>query len=233
MAKTKTKQQEGLDLLEDPELLTGKAEEFFSDSKNRNIVFGVGGVIAIVVLAILGYKYYIADLNKQAQVDMFQAVYYFEADSLNKALNGDGINLGFLDVIDEYAGTDAANLAKFYAGAAYLKQGSYTSATVQLEDFSSNDLLLQARAYALAGDAYSELNNYDEAASLYSKAASYNPNDQFTPIYLVKLAVAYEANGEFGKAADAYDKIISKHGKSTFVQEAKKQKARLQGLAAE
>jgi hypothetical protein len=42
---------------------------------------------------------------------MFQAVYYFEADSLDKALNGDGNNLGFLEIIDEYSVTDAANLA--------------------------------------------------------------------------------------------------------------------------
>ena len=42
---------------------------------------------------------------------MFQAVYYFEADSLDRGLNGDGNNLGFLDIIDEYGITDAANLS--------------------------------------------------------------------------------------------------------------------------
>ena len=48
---------------------------------------------------------------------MFQAVYYFEKDSLVQALNGDGNNYGFLEIIDEYSLSDAANLSKFYAGA--------------------------------------------------------------------------------------------------------------------
>ena len=164
---------------------------------------------------------------------MFQAVYYFESDSLNKALNGDGINLGFLDIIDEYSGTDAANLARFYAGASHLKQGSFTSAALQFEDFSSSDNLLQAKAYALAGDAYSELGEYENAISAYKKAAGHKENKEFTPLYLIKLAATQEANGDLAGAAASYDKIVSAYGESSFVSEAKKHKARLQGLAAE
>ncbi|MFT6867170.1 MAG: TolA-binding protein [Cyclobacteriaceae bacterium] len=232
MAKSKTKKHEGADLLENPELLAGKAEEFFNESKNRNLVFSVGGVIALLVIAFLGYKYYVDDNNADAQQEMFQAVFYFEADSLNKALNGDGINLGFLDIIEEYPGTDAANLSKFYAGAAHLNQGNFTSATLQFEDFSAGDHLLQARAYALTGDAYSELQDYDKAITFYEKASLNQPNAEFTPIYLLKLATVCEAGGEFGKASAAYDKIIEKYSKSPFLAEAKKQKARLKGLAA-
>lgn len=233
MAKTKTKQHEGAEILEDPELLAGKAEEFFSEKRNRNLVFGIGGIIAVLAIAFLGYKYYVNTNNATAQQEMFQAVFYFEADSLDKALNGDGINLGFLDIIDTYAGTDAANLSKFYAGAAHLNMGNYTSAALQFEDFSSSDNLLQARAYALTGDAYSELGQYDDAISAYESAAAYKPNNEFTPIYLLKLAAANEAKGTYTDAAKAYDKIVEDFSKSTFVAEAKKQKARLQGLAAE
>lgn len=233
MAKTKTKKHEEGELLEHPELLAGKAEDFFNDSKNRNLVFGIGGLIALLVIAFLGYKYYVNSNNSNAQQEMFQAVYYFEADSLNKALNGDGISLGFLDIIESYPGTAAANLSKYYAGAAHLNQGNFTSAALQFEDFSSDDHLLQARAYALTGDAYSELKDFDNAISNYEKAVSTQPNAEFTPIYLLKLAAANEANGSLKEAADAYDEIINKYSKSPFLADAKKQKARLQGLAAE
>jgi tetratricopeptide (TPR) repeat protein len=233
MANTKTKHQDGIDLIEDPSLLAGKAEAFFNDSKNRNLVFGIGGVLALLVIGFLGYKLYIDNKNDLAQQEMFQAVYFFEADNFEQALNGDGINPGFLQIADEYAGTDAANLSKFYAGAAYLQMRSFTSAALQLEDFSSNDYLLQARAYSLTGDAYSELKEFDNAISAYKKAVNENPNVEFTPIYALKLAVAYEANGDMKNAAETYDMIIEKYSKSTFLPEAKKQKARLQGLAAE
>src|SRR5690606_22276199 len=121
-----------------------------------------------------------------AQREMFQAVYYFEADSLDLALNGDGNNLGFLDIIDDYGITDAANLANYYAGAAFLKQGKFQVARLYLEDFKSNDLLVQARAYSLIGDTYMEEDNFEQAARYYSRAANYKPNKYFSPTYLMK-----------------------------------------------
>ncbi|MEQ9305053.1 MAG: cytochrome C biosynthesis protein, partial [Marinoscillum sp.] len=67
----------------------------------------------------------------------------------------------------------------------------------------------------------------------YESAVGYKPNKEFTPIYLNKLAIAQESAGEFSEAAAAYDQIIEEYGNSSLVQDAKKQKARLQGLAAE
>ncbi len=234
MAKTKTPKHEGFEeMLEDPDVLASKAEEFFDNKRNRNLVFGIGGVIAVVVAAFLIYKFYITNQNQEAQEEMFQAVYFYEADSLGKALNGDGNNFGFLDIIDEYAGTDAANLSNYYAGSTYLKLGDYKSAVRYLSDFSSSDALVQARAYALIGDANMEQGSYSEAASFYGKAANYNANEGYSPIYLQKQAIAYEANGDFSNAASSYSKIVDEFAKSTLVQEAKKQKARLEGLAAE
>src|SRR5688500_421898 len=117
----------------------------------------IGGILALLLLAVAGYfgfNYYKDSQDVEAQKEMFQAVYYFEADSLKLALNGDGNNLGFIDIIEDYGITDAATLANYYAGAAFLKQGKYEVARLYLEDFSSNDLIIQARAYSLIGDAY-------------------------------------------------------------------------------
>lgn len=233
MAKTKTKKEEGIDFIEDPDVLAGKAEEFFSNKRNRNIVFGVGGLLAVLVLAFFGYKYYITNQDAEAQQEMFQAVYYFEADSLGRALNGDGINYGFLQIIEDYSGTEAANLSKFYAGATYMRLEDYSSAIRYLDGFSSSDLLVQARAYALVGDAHMELGDYGSAAASYRKAADHKPNKEFSPIYLQKLAIAEESNGNYGAGASAYEEIIDKYFDSPLFQEAKKQKARLQGLAAQ
>ncbi|MCK5370005.1 MAG: tetratricopeptide repeat protein, partial [Cyclobacteriaceae bacterium] len=198
---------------------------------NKKLVFSIGGALSIIVAAYFLYNYWITNQNEAAQSEMFQAVYYFEADSLDNALNGDGNNYGFLDIIEEYAMTDAANLANYYTGAIYLKKGEYISAVDYLDKFSSNDLLIQARAYALIGDANMEMGNFEEAVSYYNKAADYNPNEYTSPMYLIKAAIAYEILEDYKSAFDCYNTIVEKYVNSSEYQTARKHKARLEGKA--
>ena len=172
-SKNKRKQEEqSTSAFENSEVLAeqlSRTEEFIEN--NKVIVFGVVGVLFLVVAGFFGWNYYQSSQNDLAQSEMFQAIYYFESDSLDLALNGDGNNLGFVAISSDYSMTDAGNLANFYAGTAYLKQGKFKLAILYLEDFSSNDNLIQARAYSLIGDANMELGDYSEAANFYKKAA--------------------------------------------------------------
>lgn len=225
MAKKENKIEE---LLEKPEniiedIQNTNWEEWYN--KYKNIITIVGGAIGAIVLLTVGTIYYLKIQNEEGQNALFQAVYYFEADELEKALNGDGSSVGFVDVASNYAFTDAANLANFYAGASYLKLGKFEEAIDYLKSFSSNDILVQARAYSLIGDAYMELKDYENAASYYKKAAKWKPTKEFTPDYLMKLGLAYELNNEYKSAADAYNTIIEEYPNSTRVNEAKKYKA--------
>ena len=163
--KQAEKEHHATDLLESSEALAEqltKTEAYLE--QNKSIVFIIIGVFVLVIGGFFGYRYYAMNQSKIAQGEMFQAIYYFEADSLNLALNGDGNNYGFLDIIDNYGVSDAANLAHFYAGAAYLKQGQYVEAIDYLEGFSASDYLVQARAYSLIGDAHMELGDFSAAA---------------------------------------------------------------------
>ncbi len=78
-----------------------------------------------------------------------------------------------------------------------------------------------------------ELEKYDEAASYYKKASDYKPNEQFTPVYLMKLALAYESLKDNKKASEAYDIILTQYPKSPELNDAKKYKARVDALATE
>jgi tetratricopeptide (TPR) repeat protein len=226
MTKKSSNQTE---LLENPEVLAEKLESAETwMERHPKLVGGAAIAIALIVVGYFGFTYYKSNLEAEAQKEMFQAIYYFEADSLNLALNGDGNNLGFIDIIDEYSITDAANLAHFYAGVSFLKQGKFEAARLYLSDFSSNDLLIQARAYSLIGDAYSEEQNYKEAARYYEKAANYRPNKYFTPAYLMKAALAFEKSEQIEKAIKAYDEVITKYWESAEYQNARKLKARLE-----
>ncbi|CCH56718.1 Tetratricopeptide TPR_2 repeat protein [Fibrisoma limi BUZ 3] len=229
-----SKKNTGLDFLEDPDALEGKLEEmgdFFQ--QNRNIVLAVVGGIVLLLAGFIGYRFYVGSQDETAQSELFPSVYQLEADSLKKALTGDGRAPGLLAVADNYGATDAGNLAEFYAGTALLKQGKYDEAIEHLEDFKSSDLLVQARAYALVGDAYMEKKSYAEAADAYQKAADYKPNKYFTPSYLLKLATAYEQAKQNDKAIDAYNEIIDKYAQSAEAVSAKKYKSLLEATVGE
>ncbi len=207
-----------------------KLEFFFN--KNKKIVSIAGTAVVVFVLSIIAYKYYLSSQNEQAQREMFQAVYYFEADSLNKALKGDGNNLGFEDIIQDYSSTKAGNLVRFYVGVIYLKKGEFQKAIENLEKFSSKDILVQARAYCLLGDAHMELAHYQEAAEYYHRASTYKENNFFSPQYLLKEALASEKNKNYAAAIEACEKIIQHFYSSREFGEAKKNKARLESILA-
>jgi tetratricopeptide (TPR) repeat protein len=187
------------------------------------------GAAVVIVLGIFAFqKLYIAPREKAAQGQMFMAQKYFEQDSLNKALNGDANYPGFLDIMDEYSMTKSANLAKYYAGIIYLKQGKYEDAITYLKKFDSKDEFVGPMATGGIGDAYMELGQKDKALEYYLKASSQQVNDLTSPLYLMRAAFVYEDLGKFDKAVELYEKIQKEHVKSTeardidkYIEEAK------------
>ena len=224
------KKEEKKDLLENPEVIKEKLVGVEHWIENHpKIVFGVLGAVALVIAGYFGYRHWASSQDEQAQKDMFQAIRYFESDSLNLALNGDGNNLGFLTIIDDYGMTKAAELANYYVGYIYLKQGKFQPAILYLQDFNPEDLLIQARAYSLIGDAYMELKDFENAVKYYNEAAEYKPNKFFSPAYLMKAALAYEKLNKNDKAKEVYQKIIDQYWDSNEYQDARKFKARIEG----
>ena len=205
----------GPGILDDPEAVLdesfGKSEEFVK--RNKKIITAV---IVIVVLAVAGYftyNYYTSKDNAEAQAEMFGAVYYFEADSLSKALKGNGKDLGFEEIAETYPRTKAGNLANFYVGVIYLKQGKFDDAIESLKKFSSDDLLLQARAYCLIGDANLEQKDLEGAIDYYKKAASTFEEDQTSAVEALFLAgyLADKVLNDKTQAVELYKEIKTKY----------------------
>jgi predicted negative regulator of RcsB-dependent stress response len=235
MAKKKTKKASEVEyeLLEKPEEIASRLERGEAFVKKNSKLFG--GILIVGILLIAGILYFQIDKqnkNEKAQAEMFQAVYYFEQDSTDFALNGDGSNPGLLRIIDQYGGTDAANMAHFYVGSIYLSEGQFQKAVDHLKKFSADDYFVQARAYSLLGDAYLELGNTKDAISAYKKAVDHKENKFFAPRYLNKLAIAYEEAGDIENAIKTYGIIEEKYFESFEFTNARKHKARLEGLAS-
>ena len=216
-------------LLEDPDALAARlveSEDFVRD--NRSLLLGILAMVVLAVVGGFGYYTWRNQQDSKAQASMFRAVNNWETDSLNKAIKGDGKAPGLTTVANEYGSTKAGNLANFYAGVASLKQGKYKEALDYLEDFSSDDYLVQSRAYSLMGDAQLELNKPKEAADLYAKAADHNANEFFSPGYLLKEGTARELAKDNEGAVKAYDRVITDYPTAQEVAEARQYKAKLE-----
>ena len=199
--------------------------------KKNGKLFGIAGAGLIVVLGAV--YFFLSSSNEndlKADTALYRAEHAFSKDSFDLALEGNGNEVtGFLDVASANSGTDAGNLANYYAGIAYMNKGEFESAITSLKEFSSSDLIHQARAYSLIGDANLELGNTAEAVSFYTKAVNENPNKVFTPAYLLKLGLAQELNGDKPGAIASYTKVIEKYPSArTQVRDAKKYKGKLE-----
>jgi TolA-binding protein len=189
------------------EEIIAKAQDFWTRYQKQITV-----VLAVVVLAVGGwyaYKNFIVKPNTEKAVDaMYKAEEYYRMDSLQKALNGDGIHWGFVKVIREYGSTDAGNLAHFYAGDCYLRTGDFNNAVKQLKEFSTSEKQVQARAYKLLGDAYSELGKNEDAIASYKKSANHFPEDIHNAgEALLFAALLADKNGKTNEAIDIFKEI--------------------------
>ncbi|MBN1985256.1 MAG: tetratricopeptide repeat protein [Prolixibacteraceae bacterium] len=211
MAKKKTPQ---VDNLQELESALTKTEQFIED--NQKIITYVIGAIILVVAGYLGFnKFFLQPKEDEAKSQMFMAVNYFERDSFNLAINGDGNYLGFLDIIDDYGITKAANRANYYTGISYLHLGQYEEALDYLNDFKTKDMLLAPVTEGAKGDAYLELGETDNALKQYKKAIALSGNELTAPIYMMKAAQLLESMDELEDALAMYEDIKEKYPEST------------------
>jgi tetratricopeptide (TPR) repeat protein len=226
---SKIREDENTEVIVDVQGVYSKTEEFIENNK-KMLSMILGGAVVVIGLYFAYTQMYLGPKEIEAQSSIFMAEKYFENDSLDKAINGDGVNYGFIDIIDEYSGTKTANLAHYYLVISYLRTGAFEDAIEQLKAFSSDDIMISSIALGAIGDAYMELNNVDDAISYYEKAAKNNENELTTPMYLFKAGLAYEEKGNYTKAFDKYTQIKNDFSESSEGRTIEKYLARAEAL---
>jgi len=200
------KKDQGNQNLEAVESALSRTEMFIEDNSKLFSYLIIG--ILIIAGGFIGVKkLIIAPKQTEASAQMFMAEQYFEQDSFNLAINGDGNYLGFLDIMSEYKITKAAKLANYYVGISYLQIGQFNEAIEYLSRFSSKDEMIMPIATGAIGDAYAELDDLDKAIEFYLKAANMRNNEFTSPIYLLKAGELLETQNKPQKAMDAYNRI--------------------------
>ena len=188
--------------------------EQFLEENYKTLLIGLGVIVVLVGIFWLG-RLYLGKKNDEAQSQMYQAERYFEMDSLNLALNGDGNYLGFLDIIKDYKLTNTGNLSKYHAGICYLRLGNYQEAIDLRSKYSKKDKVLGSLAIGATGDAYVEMGDLDQGVAKYLEAAEFGLNSFNTPLFLMKAAKLYELTRKYSDALKVYERIQSDYPEST------------------
>ena len=184
-------------------------------SRYRNLLI-VGGVALIAVGGYFGYQWAQKDkVNEEAQAAMITSVLYYEQDSMQKAINGDGQNSGLIDIVDEFGGSASGNLARYYLGTAYLKTGNLEEGIAALEEYKKGNSMVSAAAYGALGYAHEQKGEFEEAAKSYQEAA-HTPEDNMysTPFYLLHAARNLESANKKDEALALYKEIKEKFPQS-------------------
>lgn len=203
-----------------------RTEQFFNE--NKKLLWGI--VAAIVVIAAAGYAFYkFSYLPKkvEASSQTIWAQNAFMQNNWELALEGDGNNLGFRQIIEDY-GSKAG--AAVYISAAICEMQKDSSdldaAWAYLQKYSGDDIM-NARAEALKGDIRCAQGNYKEALSYYEKAAKV-AECEFNASYIFKAAQCCEALGQKEEALEYYQTIRDFYPKSIEAQDIDKYITRLQ-----
>lgn len=207
-----------------------KAEGYVSENKKSISI--IGGAILVVILGYFGYTNLIVKPQEEnALKEMFMAERYFQQDSVDKAINGDGQFPGFLEIIDNYGSSNSANLAHYYLGMCYMKKGQWQSAIEYLSKYDAEDDITGALALGAIGDANMELGNKDEAEKFYLKAIDWDENQFTSAIFLMKAASVKELKNDYKGAVELYERIKKDYPQSTEARDIERYIVRANNLA--
>jgi tetratricopeptide (TPR) repeat protein len=175
--------------------------------ENRKIVLAVaGGLLALVVLGV-ALTMWRNSRNEKASELLAQTVPLFEQGQYAQALRDSTGRVGLTTIADEYGGTKAGNLARFYAAQALYETKRYDDALRYFRDFDGEGTFLGPNALAAEAAILENKGQHAEAARAYVKAADASDSDLFAPGYLLNAARAYLAAGDAAAAKAALDRI--------------------------
>ena len=203
-----------------------KQEAFFLKFR-KQILIAVAALI-IVVGGWAAYSNLVAGPREEkASTALAKAQDLFGQGEFQKALNGDKTMEGFLAVAENYGVTDAANLAKAYAGLCYANMAKWKEAVTYLEDFSAReDMIISpaitgalANAYANTGDVDKAISTFKKAAEMADSKAEDNVNNSLAPTYMISAARLLESQNKKSEALEIYKEVKEKYVNSASSQD--------------
>lgn len=181
---------------------TDRAEEIVAKAKaNKKTVYGVLIAAAVIVAAVIIYINVAAAGSRKAD-DAIAKADMEQNDSIATSLYAEAAKAGY----------KSGNRAKVEMGIRLFNDGKYEEAIKYLDDADIKGDIVAAGVYSLKGDCYVNLDKNADALKCYDKAiGTADGNTQLVPLFLVKKANVYRAEGDYAKEAAAYKELIDEY----------------------
>jgi tetratricopeptide (TPR) repeat protein len=188
--------------------------ELFFEKHQKGVYYALLSVVLLVVFVLLAKNYYLKPRIIEASEKLVWCEQNLARDSFALALNGDGINEGYVEIFNNYSIIKAKNEAAAGAAVCSFHIGDYKQAIEYANKVNKKSFHFAPVMEGLKGDCYVELKDYSAAVSQFEKAASYK-NDYIAPLYLKKAADIYMFEFKNAKkAAELYQRIKDEYFQS-------------------
>ena len=199
--------------LQSDALLSYYAQAAIYYRQNTTKVIGIFAGVIVIIAAIIGYTVYSGQQENKAQAALAKAEQYMVNEEWEKALNGDVADgtAGFASITSNFGGTDAANMASYYAAVSSMNLGNNEDALKYIRKHTPPNDVIGIGAITLHAVIESNSGNFKEAGDLYLKAANVVSSETNTPQHLLLAAQQYMAGDLKADAKKAINRIISEY----------------------
>ncbi len=222
MAKKRISRSRKRDLEQPDEFITLWTKLFRFASENKVLLSSALGFIGVLIVVILGIAYYLKTSENQSFALLDQAMNTYqtvaESEGLSKAYQETGKN--FQSIMDKYPNRSGGKLGRFlYANICYHVE-NYDKAIElykqSLADFQDESFLKKLVLTSL-GYAYQSQKDYPTAAKFFERVVQ-QPDSVMKDEALFNLGELYAAMGHYDKSKEAFNKILSNHIDSMYIE---------------
>ncbi len=204
-------QQQPKEQQRDDRMLSFYAQALDFYERRKPVVFGGLAVVLLLILGLIGYLYMQVQRGAEADEHLSRIVMHYEQGNYDVALDGTEDALGLVEIAETYGGTDAGNVAAFYAANAFFEQGLLDEALAHYEMVRERSTLVGASAVAGRAAVHEEQGDYARAGELYLRAASLYDTGVTSPQHLLSAARAFEEAGNHEQALSAYQDLQERY----------------------
>lgn len=179
------------------------------------------GVIALIVVAFLFYNTSQSDKNELANTELSRVMPLYHSGSYLEAIEGrtESKTRGLKSIVDEFGGVEYGQTAKIYLANSYFFLGKIDEALETYKNYSGNNSLFKAAAYAGQAGCLEAKENYSDAADLFNKAANVSKENPLNADYLLRASVNFIRTGKQKEAKTLLETIKKDYTNSTAYRE--------------
>jgi len=191
-----------------------QAVSFFN--ANKTMILSLVVTLVVVIGVVIGYRFYSEGQEEQAQNLLASAEQSYSASDYQTALNGDEYTLsyGFVQIADEFSGTNAGNLAAYYASVSHFKLDNYQEALGYIQEFKHPKGIMGVGSVSFHATLLELNDSLEKAARKFEEAANWDKNESTTPFNLMKAANVYREIGNTEKVKSITSTIIEEYPSS-------------------